>query len=517
MEPTHAMSDTAPDKLSIFEIKKAKFLELREQARFADAYEKTHTSAEAQALPEATGGLRLAGRVVGLRTMGKILFAHLYDFSGRIQVCVRKTPENPETFERFVEEVSVGDFIGCAGELFRTKTGELTLAADSFTLLNKCLRTLPDKFHGVEDIETRYRQRYLDIVMSAESRDVFLKRIQVVKELRRFLEVDGFLEVETPVLQTLQSGALARPFHTHHNALDVPLVLRIAPETYLKRCIGAGFDKVYEFARCFRNEGISATHLQDFTMLEFYAGYWNAARMRGFIAEMFRSLIANVFGSTQVTLQGKEIDFAGEWPVFDYCELVKADCGIDVRVESSRERLAAAMAAKGIVVDDAETLSWANLVDALYKKVTRPKLVQPCFIEKYPADMAPLARRNAADPAFVDMFQFLVAGVEIVKAYSELVDPLDQRARFEDQVVARDAGDEETMPLDEEFLTAMEHGFPPICGVGIGIDRLTMVLCGCDNIKDTVLFPLLRPVAHGSVGAQEAMSAPTGENAGTPS
>lgn len=487
------MQDVQADKLSVFEIKKAKFLEFREQKRFADAFAKTHTAAQALALPEGAVGLRLAGRVVGMRTMGKILFAHLYDFTGKIQVCVRKTPEAPEVFDRFVEEVSVGDFIGAEGELFVTKTGELTLRAEKYSLLNKCLRTLPDKFHGVEDIETRYRQRYLDIIMSPESREVFQKRVQVVKALRQFLENDGFLEVETPVLQTLQSGALARPFHTHHNALDIPLVLRIAPETYLKRCIGAGFDKVYEFARCFRNEGISATHLQDFTMLEFYAAYWNADRMRGFIADMFRSLISNVFGSTQVTLQGKEIDFGGEWPVYDYCDLLQADCGIDIRVVRTRDSLLTAIKAKGIVLEDVESMNWANIVDTLYKKVTRPKLAQPCFIQRYPADMAPLARRNAEDGDYVDMFQFLVAGVEIVKAYSELVDPIDQRERFEQQVIARDAGDEETMPLDEDFLAAMEHGLPPICGVGIGIDRLTMVLCGCDNIKDTVLFPLLRP------------------------
>lgn len=486
---------------AIFELKKAKFLELREQGALADAYPKTHTSSDVVALPEGSR-VSCAGRIVLLRIMGKILFAQLHDASGRIQICVRKDPDasaSADNFARFVDQVAVGDFVGVEGALFRTKTGELTIQVATWAMLNKALRTLPDKYHGVEDVEVRYRQRYLDLVMNAEARDVFLKRVQIVKALRRALEDEGFLEVETPVLQTLQSGALARPFHTHHNALDIPLVLRIAPETYLKRLCGGGFDKVYEFARCFRNEGISATHLQDFTMLEFYASYWNAERMRGFIASMFRGLIESVFGATRVTLQGREIDFAGEWPVFDYCDLVKSDSGIDLRVESTRETLVAAIQAKGIELEDLSTMNWANIVDTLYKKVTRPRLVQPCFIERYPADMAPLARRNAKDPAYVDMFQFLVAGVEIVKAYSELVDPLDQRGRFEEQMEAREGGDEETMPLDEDYLTAMEHGFPPICGVGIGIDRLTMVLCGCDNIKDTVLFPLLRPAAAASV------------------
>jgi len=495
---------------AIFDLKKSKFLEFREQGRFADAYPKTHTAAEALALPEGTTGVAVAGRLVLLRNMGKILFAQIYDFSGKIQICVRKDPEAPGVFERFVEEASVGDFVGVSGELFITKTGELTVRVGSYALLNKCLRTLPDKFHGVEDVETRYRQRYLDIIMNDESRSVFRKRIQVVSALRSALETAGFLEVETPVLQTLQSGALARPFHSHHNALDIDVVLRIAPETYLKRLIGAGFDKVYEFARCFRNEGISATHLQDFTMLEFYAAYWNAERMRGFIADTFQGLIEKVFGTTKVTLQGHEIDFGGTWPVYDYCDLLKADCGIDIRVENTRERLLAAMKEKNISIEDDGTMNWANTVDVLYKKVTRPKLVQPCFIQKYPADMAPLARRSADSPDYVDMFQFLVAGVEIVKAYSELVDAVDQRERFEDQMQARDAGDEETMPLDEDYLTSMEHGFPPICGVGIGIDRLTMVLCGCDNIKDTVLFPLLRPVGQGQSTAQgPAQDAPS--------
>lgn len=478
----------------IFEQKKAKFLENRERGNLADHFPKTHTAAQALSLAEGTPGVGCAGRIVGMRTMGKILFAHMYDFSGRVQICVRKSEEGGELFERFTQDVSTGDFVGVQGEMFRTKTGELTIRVDSFQLLNKCLRPLPGEFYGIEDIETRYRQRYLDLVMNAETRDVFHKRIEIVRSLRRFLEDNAFLEVETPVLQTQPSGALARPFFTHHNALDISCSLRIAPETYLKRCIGAGMDRVFEFARCFRNEGVSATHLQDFTMLEFYASYWNADIMRTFVADMIRALIERVFGSPRVTVQGHEIDFTGTWPVHDYSELILRDCGIDIRAENTKEKLVAALKSKGIHLDDLATMNWANTTDSLYKKVSRPKLIQPCFIVRYPADMAPLARRSADDPRYVDLFQFLVAGVEIVKAYSELVDPLDQRERFEEQARARAEGDEETMPMDEDYLAAMEHGFPPISGVGIGIDRLTMVLCGCDNIKDTVLFPLLRPV-----------------------
>ncbi|KAB8033248.1 lysine--tRNA ligase [Fluviispira multicolorata] len=482
---------------NIFELKKTKFLEQRENNNLADYYNKTHTVEQVASLKEGAKGISTAGRIVAMRTMGKILFAHIYDFSGKVQICVRKTEDAPEVFENFVAHVSIGDFIGAEGEMFVTKTGELTLRVGSWQLLNKCLRTLPEKYHGIEDIETRYRQRYLDIIMNQESRDVFKKRFEIVKTIRRYLEDSGYLEVETPILQTTPSGALARPFFTHHNALDIECVMRIACETYLKRCIGAGMDKVFEFARSFRNEGISATHLQDFTMLEFYASYWNSDTMRKFVEGMMRDLIEKIFGSVKVTLSGKEIDFSGEWPVHEYSDLVKKDSGIDITKYTTRESLSEQIKAKNIRLDDdIQSLSWANMVDSLYKKVSRPKLIQPCFLIKYPVEMAPLARRNSKNSNYVDFFQFLVNGVELVKAYSELVDPLDQRERFEEQMQAREHGDDEAMPIDEEYLTAMEHGFPPIAGVGIGIDRLTMILCGCENIKDTILFPLLRPHSH---------------------
>lgn len=488
---------------NIFELKKTKFLEQREKGNLADHYNKTHTVAEITQLSEGTKGISTAGRIIAMRTMGKILFAHIYDFSGKVQICVRKTEEQPEVFEEFSANVSIGDFVGVEGEMFITKTGELTLRVGNWKLLNKCLRTLPEKYHGIEDIETRYRQRYLDIIMNPESRDVFKKRFEIVKTLRRYLEDNGYLEVETPILQTTPSGALARPFYTHHNALDIECVMRIACETYLKRCIGAGMDKVFEFARSFRNEGISATHLQDFTMLEFYASYWNSDKMRQFVEGMMRDLIQKIFGKVKVTLSGNEIDFSGEWPVYEYSELVYKDCGIDIKKYNTKEGLKTQIKAQNIRLDDdIETLGWANMVDSLYKKVSRPKLIQPCFLIKYPVEMAPLARRNATEPQYVDFFQFLVNGVELVKAYSELVDPLDQRGRFEEQMQAREHGDDEAMPIDEEFLTAMEHGFPPIAAVGIGIDRLTMILCGCENIKDTILFPLLRPV-HQTVEDEE--------------
>lgn len=477
----------------IFELKKEKYLEERSSNNLQDHFDKTHPIAQVLQQKDGDQGIKTAGRITAQRAMGKILFAQIYDFSGKVQICVKKDPENPSSFEQFLSSVSIGDFIGVEGEMFTTKTGEFTLRVSGWKLLNKCLRTLPEKYHGMEDIESRYRKRYLDLIMNEESRDVFQKRFEIVKSLRRYLEDNHYIEVETPILQTTPSGALARPFYTHHNALDMECVMRIACETYLKRCIGAGMDRVFEFARSFRNEGISATHLQDFTMLEFYASYMNADKMQIFVEGMIRNLIDKVFGKAVVTIKNHEIDFSKEWPVYDYVDLVKRDSGIDIEKFNTRELLLSEILARGIELEDAQSQNWANLVDSLYKKMCRPNLIQPCFLKKYPVEMAPLARRNAQNPNYVDFFQFLVHGVEIVKAYSELVDPIDQRERFEEQMRAREHGDLEAMPLDEEFLNAMEHGFPPIAGVGIGIDRLAMVLCGCENIKDTVLFPLLRP------------------------
>jgi lysyl-tRNA synthetase class 2 len=490
---------------NLFDLKKEQFLEYRAKNAYGDHYNKVYTMADLANLPDGTQNISTAGRIVNMRVMGKILFAHLYDFSGKMQICVRKTEENPEIFATFVNDVAIGDFVGVTGEMFVTKTGELTLRVASWKLLNKAIRTLPDKYHGIEDTESCYRQRYLDLIMNERTRYTFHKRFQIVRSIRNYLEKHGYIEVETPILQTTPSGAFARPFYTHHNSLNIECVLRIACETYLKRCIGAGMDKVFEFARCFRNEGVSTTHLQDFTMLEFYESYSNAERMRGFVENMIRHLIQELFGTHTITLSGNEINFSTAWPVYNYLDRISADSGIDMNICNTRELLLAEIRRKKIKLDDdAETLSHANLLDVLYKKVTRPKLIQPCFLINYPVEVAPLARRNQHNPNFVDFFQFVVDGVELVKAYSELVDPIDQRERFEDQMKAREAGDDEAMPIDEDFLTAMEYGFPPIAGVGIGIDRLTMILCGAENIKDTVLFPLLRPSApHSQTSIKE--------------
>lgn len=483
----------------IFELKKTQYLDAVAKNKFTDRFDKTHTAAQIIALKgevDAKPVVKTAGRVIGKREMGKAIFAHIADFTGKIQVYLNRGAEGSPTFDAFRDDVSIGDFVGVEGELFITRTGELTIKVERFALLNKALQTLPEKFHGIEDVETRYRQRYLDLITNEEARRVAANRIAIVRVLRRYLEDNGFLEVETPILQTTPSGALARPFYTHHNALDIDCTLRIAPETWLKRLVGGGMDRVFEFARCFRNEGISAAHLQDFTMLEFYAAYWNWEDQRRFVTEMVRKVIADVFGKTSIHVRGHDVDFAGEWPVYTLRDLIQRDAGIDIDKVTTKDALLKAAQAGGHYDDEMKTLSWANIVDAIYKKASRPKLIQPCYVTCYPAEMAPLARKNAANPGFVDIFQLLVAGVELVKAYSELVDPLDQRARLEEQAQARQAGDAEAMPMDNDFVLAMEHGFPPMAGVGIGIDRLVAILSGQDNIKEAVLFPLLRPLSE---------------------
>jgi lysyl-tRNA synthetase class 2 len=477
----------------IFELKKKQYLEVSSKKSFADRFEKSHQIGDIGALEDGTTAIKTAGRVTSLRVMGKALFANLYDFSGTIQFYIRKTDEKESPFEVFTQDVSIGDFVGIEGSIFTTRTGEKTVQVEKLTVLNKCLRTLPEKFHGIENVETRYRKRYLDVIMNQDTRDVFLKRVQIVRTMRSFLEGHGFIEVETPILQTTPSGALAKPFFTHHNALDMPCTLRIAPETWLKRLVGSGFDRVYEFAKCFRNEGISAAHLQEFTMLEFYAAYWNWDDQREFCTKLTQHVIHQVFKKTKMHVRGHEIEFNGQWPVYTIVELIKKDTGIDVLEARDVALLIKEIKARNLHLEDYENLSWANLVDAIYKTFSRPHLIQPCFVTKYPAEMAPLARRHQGNEEFVDLFQLVVCGIELIKAYSELVDPITQRKAFEDQSKAREQGDVEAMPMDEDFLTAMEHGLPPIAGVGIGIDRLVTVLCEKENIKESVFFPLMKP------------------------
>ena len=466
---------------------------------YPDRYARTHTLAQAMALAEGTKGVRIAGRLAGLRSFGKLTFGHLQDLQGRVQVAFERQSLGDAEYERFARLVDIGDFVGAEGEIFRTRTGELTLRAARFMFLGKALRPLPEKWHGLVDIEACYRQRYLDLIMSPETRRRFLLRTRLVKLIRDYFDAQGFLEVETPVLSTKASGALAQPFVSHHRALDMDVFLRVAPETYLKRLIVGGYDRVYEFARCFRNEGISTQHLQDFTMLEYYCAWWNYEDSMKFTQDMVQDVVREALGSTKVQFRGQEIDFGGEWPRASFRELLKRDADLDVTRFSETHDLLAEVRKRKIAleVEEPEKLSRANLIDAAYKAVSRPKLVQPTFLTGHPIEISPLARRSDRDPSIVDRFQLVAGGWEIVNAYSELVDPQDQRRRFDEQARARAAGDEEAMMMEEEYLLAMEHGMPPISGWGMGIDRFVALLAGEENVKQVVLFPLLRPLTSG--------------------
>ncbi len=462
---------------------------------YPDRCERTHTIAQANELEDGVEGVSVAGRIIAIRKMGKLSFAHIQDADGKVQLCFTVNELGKDSYQFFKKNLDIGDFVGAAGETFTTKTGEKTINVKSYKLLSKALLTLPEKWHGLTDQETRYRQRYLDLIVNPESRQRFRVRRQLIRAIRGHLEDNGFIEVETPVLQPQPSGALAKPFVTHHNALDIDVYLRIAPETYLKRLIVAGYDRVYEFAKCFRNEGISTAHLQEFMMLEYYAAYWNYEDNMDYTERLLQDCLHNVLGTLQIEYEGNQIDFSGNWPRKSFRELILQDTGIDINEANSKEKLLDAMKEKDIKLDEVEIgkIGWGPLVDALYKKTSRPKIVSPVFLTSHPKELSPLARANDENPVITDRFQLVVCGMEIVNAYSELVDPIDQRERLLAQQKMREAGDEEAMHWDEDYVHCMEYGMPPISGWGMGIDRVVALITNEENIKNTVYFPLMRP------------------------
>lgn len=496
-----------------FAERKKKLEELRAMGiqPYPERFERTHSVAQVRkeaegkttrSLEEITADpnpvFKLNGRLVLMRPHGKLTFAQLQDHTGKIQIAFMQDFIGADSY-KMLRKVDMADFLGVTGELFITKHGELTLLVKEYVLLGKTLRPLPEKFHGLADQETKYRKRYLDLIANPETYERFLFRTRLITSMRSFLDRNGFVEVETPILTSIPSGAAAKPFSTHHNALDIELNLRIAPETFLKRAIVGGFDRVYEFAKCFRNEGIDPSHLQEFTMLEYYGAYWNYEDNMDFTEKLIVEVLKALKGDLKVSCRdrdGKEqiIDFTPPWPRLKFVELIEKDSGINILDSyGDADALRAQTKKKKIVIEKAETMGYGNLCDALYKKVSRPSLIQPCFVIQHPVDTKPLARRNDADPRLADTFQLLVNSWEIVNAYSELVDPLDQRDRLVRQASAKAAGDEEAMPMDEDYLLAMEHGMPPISGWGMGIDRFVALLTNQDNLKDTVLFPLMRP------------------------
>jgi lysyl-tRNA synthetase, class II len=447
--------------------------------------EKTKDTLEQEKIP-----CTLAGRIVGLRRFGKAAFAVLQDGADRIQVYLKKDLLSEQSY-KVCEELDLGDWIGVQGFLFRTKTNELTVEVHQLTFLSKALRPLPEKWHGLTDVETRYRQRYVDLIANPDVHQIFVTRSRIIAAIRAFLLERGFLEVETPMMHPIPGGATARPFVTHHNALATDLYLRVAPELYLKRLIVGGFPRVFEINRNFRNEGISTIHNPEFTMLEFYQAYADYHDLIALTEEMLSRLAQQILGTTTFDYQGQEIRFERPWRRWSYMQAVLEVNQLDPVVLKDRD--AALNAARQLKVDLDGKAGHVAILTAIFEETVEPQLIQPTFITDFPTEISPLAKRKESDPMLTDRFELYIAGREIANAFSELNDPLDQRERFEAQVAQREAGDEEAHYLDEDFLRALEYGMPPTAGEGIGIDRLIMLLTNQASIRDVILFPQLRP------------------------
>ena len=432
----------------------------------------------------------IAGRVVALRRFGKAGFAVLQDGSDRLQVYLKKDLLTEQAY-LVTEQLDLGDWIGVTGVLFRTKTNEFTVEVHELTFLSKALRPLPEKWHGLTDVETRYRQRYVDLIANPSVHRIFATRSRIIAGIRAYLNERGFLEVETPMMHPIPGGAAAKPFVTHHNALGVDLYLRIAPELYLKRLIVGGFPRVFEINRNFRNEGISTIHNPEFTMLEFYVSYADYHDLIVLTEDMISTIARHMLGTAVIEYQGKEINLTPPWRRWSYHQAICEVNGLDASVLQDRDQALAAAKRLNVSVDPGASLF--NIVNEIFEETVEPNLQQPTFITDYPIEISPLARRKDSNPALTDRFELYIAGREIANAFSELNDPLDQRERFEGQAAQREAGDDEAHLVDEDFLRALEYGMPPTAGEGIGIDRLIMLFTNQASIRDVVLFPQLRP------------------------
>ncbi len=460
-----------------------------------ERYEITHSLKDSRNLPDGTKNVRVAGRVMSKRKMGKISFMDLRDIEGKIQLVFKRDDIGEDTYKLLHSTVDIGDFIGVEGEIFTTQAGEKSIQVQKYEFLGKAIRPLPEKFHGISNQEMLYRERHLDLIMNDETKKRFLLRSNFIKLMREFLWNKGFIEVDTPVLQNTPSGATARPFITHHNTYDADVYLRISPELTLKKLVVGGFTNVFEIARDFRNEGISVNHLQDFTMVEGYSAYYNYKDNMKLMREMIIYIIGELFdGNLVVNISGKDIDFGAEWDEVSFRDLLIKDCGIDINDFPTAKDLLAEIRNRNIQLEDEniENLGRGNLIDLLYKKVSRPYIIKPTFLTGHPIDLSPLARSNDDNPSITDRFQLIVNGQEIINGYSELVDSEEQEKRFIEQNTLKENGDEEAMSIDHEYIKAMEYGMPPISGWGLGIDRFLQFLTSSYNIRDVVLYPLLK-------------------------
>ncbi len=486
-------------------IRRAKVDDLRELGiePYPTRTERTHTNTDAIALFEAeetasaldesghsTQTLSLVGRIVSFRHMGKSVFAHIRDGATELQLYIRKDVIGEELYQQVLKLYDVGDFVQASGELFRTRMGEVSLRVTAITMLSKALNAPPEKWHGLTDVETRYRQRYADLIANDETRHIFATRSKVVSAIRRFMDDHGYMEVETPVLQPLYGGAAARPFTTHHNTLDQIFYLRIADELYLKRLIVGGYEKVYEIAKDFRNEGMDRNHSPEFTMMEWYEAYSDYEQQMDYVERLIAHVVESVFGGSTFEFQGHTIDVTTPWPRQTLREAILERSGIDYTEYPDAEELIKVAREKGADIETGTV--WPRVVDELLKQFVRPFLIQPQFLTDYPVELSPLAKRKLDDPTHVERFQPYIGGGEIGNSFTELNDPMDQLERFLEQKKDADAGDQEAMPIDEDFINALMYGMPPTGGVGVGIDRLVMLLTDQPTIRDVILFPAMR-------------------------
>ncbi|KYD10064.1 MAG: lysine--tRNA ligase [Caldibacillus debilis] len=481
-------------------VRREKLEELRARGidPFGKRFDRTHSAEELfrlygdmpnEELEPKNIYVQFAGRIMTKRGKGKVGFAHLQDLTGQIQIYVRKDTVGEEQYEIF-DMADLGDIVAVKGQVFKTKVGELTIKANDFQILTKSLRPLPDKYHGLKDIEQRYRQRYLDLIVNPESKQTFITRSRIIQSIRRYLDEKGFLEVETPMMHTIAGGAAARPFITHHNALDMDLYMRIAIELHLKRLIVGGLEKVYEIGRVFRNEGISTRHNPEFTMLELYEAYADFHDIMDLTEDLIAHTAKEVLGTTVIKYGEHEVDLTPKWKRAHIVDLIKEYTGVDFWEKMSLEDARKLAKEHGVEIND--NMQVGHIINEFFEQKVEHHLIQPTFVYGHPVEISPLAKKNEKDPRFTDRFELIIVGREHANAFSELNDPIDQRERFEEQLKERAQGNEEAHMMDEDFIEALEYGMPPTGGLGIGIDRLVMLLTDSPSIRDVLLFPLMR-------------------------
>jgi lysyl-tRNA synthetase class 2 len=491
----------------LLKVRREKLDELKSKGidPFPYQYKKTHSAAEimnefekVKEGEESKEEVSISGRVMTKRGHGKASFAHLQDETGRIQIYSKQDVIGKDKYDVY-RKIDIGDFLGVKGHVFRTKTGEITVRVSDFVILCKSLHPLPEKWHGLQDKELRYRERYVDLMVNPEVKEVFIKRCKIVSLIRKFLEERGFLDVETPILHVLQGGAAAKPFETYHDALDMPLFMRIAPELYLKRLIVGGFEKVFEMGRVFRNEGMSYKHNPEYTILEVYQAYADYNDIMKLCEDLIVAAAKEVMGTLKIEFKGEKIDLAPPWKRMSLIDALKEE-GIDIEGKKEKE---IRKIAKSKGIEGYEEIGVGKIINVLYDKYVEPNLRQPTFIIDHPIETSPLAKKHREKKGQVERFELIIAGMELANAFSELNDPIDQRERFNKQAELKAAGDQEAESMDEDFLRALEYGMPPTGGLGIGIDRLVMILTNQPSIRDVLLFPHMRPLAQAKPTEEE--------------